>query len=229
MNRKVKFLLLVIVVLVFPPSLIVFLLWKLFHKNSRNNEIYGGYAIPSDEIMKKRRPYLNQAKSFGFFELRKMRDLSNVPDDVLQRWASRAVEDLGRNAITANDVIPFFSGITKKDAGYLAASIKSTCRSYWDQVEAQRVGARFYLWSSLKGEQHFHLDNLVVPVGVPLPPNLTKDTHMNGPIFPGEGFRCLCYAEPIIDADQLKRTVKVYEKGMIISMPKREFLRTHKI
>lgn len=229
MNKKVKVLLLVLVVLVFPPSLIIILLWKLFHKNSHNREIYSSCAIPSDEIMKKRRPYLNQAREFSFFELRKMRDLTNVPDAVLKQWASRAVEDSGRNAITATDVLPFFPGITKKDANYLAASIKSTCRSFWDQIEAQQVGARFYLWSSLKGEQHFHLDNLVVPVGVPLPPNLTKDAHMNGPIFPGEGFRCLCYAEPIIDADQLKRTVKVYEKGMIVSMPKREFLRTHKI
>lgn len=229
MNRKVKFLLLAIVALIFPPSLIVFLLWKLFHKNSHNSKIYSSYAIPSDEIMKKRRPYLNQARNFGFFELKKMRDLVNVPDAVLKQWASRSVDDLGRNAITATDVLPFSPGITKKDAKYLAASIESTCRSYWAQIEAQQAGARFYLWSSLKGEQHFHLDGLVVPVGVPLPPNLTKDTHMNGPIFPGEGFRCLCYADPIIDTDQLKRIVKVYERGKIISMSKQEFLRTHKI
>ena len=179
--------------------------------------------------MKRRRTYLKQARTFGICELRKLKDLSCVPDTVLQQWASRSVENMDRNSVIAEDVLPFFPGITKKDAGYLAASIKSTCRSFWDQAEAQHVGAHFYLWSSLKGEQHFHLDNLVIPVGVPLPPGLTKDVHMNGPIFPGEGFRCLCYAEPIIDADQLKRTVKVYEKGTIVSMSKREFLRTHKL
>ena len=177
-----------------------------------------------DELSRERAPYMSQAINFGVQELSKMTKLQAIPVAVIRQWATQAVSDSGRDAIDLEEVRRYFPGMTKQDAEYMVASIQNTCRVFWDLQRPRSAGITHYIWKSDACQQHKHLDQLVCPIDEPLPESITKDPSIHGPIYPGEGYHCLCYLAPVINAYDPPSPIHLYENGKITTISKKEFI-----
>ena len=104
-----------------------------------------------------------------------------------------------------------------------------TARFFWEKKESQAAGCRVYIWSSVC-DKHKHLKNLIVDFDVPLPTSITKDDSVVGPIHAGQGYRCTCYARPIISQSDLPcAPIKMFNGEKIVRVSKRDIIKNFKI
>lgn len=204
---------------------------KVSQKNkNRNMAIEQNQSnIPKDlcvSVENRRIPYEEQAKDFGFKELQKMEFLKNVPKNTLSEWANLCTKNTGRSSIGIDEIRRYFPEMTKKDASYLESSIQSTCRAYWEFVDFKKAGVTHYIWKADTNDQHAHLNNLVCPINEQIPCEIVNDPDILGSSYPGEGYRCLCWAMPILDeSDAPPEPIRLYENGNIKNISKSEFIK----
>lgn len=195
--------------------------WREAMAQSQSNKS----DIAYNDLDKRRRPYMQQAEEFGIKELQKMVFLKDIPLNVLSTWAKAAVNDIDRSSIGIEEIKKYFPKMTKKDAEYMESSIQHTCRSFWDITEAKPAGCTHYIWLAYD-DQHNHMNNLVCPIDEQIPSHIVNDPDIIGSSYPGEGYRCLCMAMPIISEDDAPSSpIKLYENGKIQKITKKEFIK----
>lgn len=136
-------------------------------------------------------------------DLRNMNILECVPDAVLERWAMMSADNNIRSAIPLEEIKIYFPSVTKNEMAYIRTSIQHTVRARVKMNELYNDGYEYCVWRSGACPRHTKLEQLIFPTQLQIPHKITKEQTMIGSIYPGQGYWCLCYADPLIIADQV--------------------------
>jgi SPP1 gp7 family putative phage head morphogenesis protein len=121
--------------------------------------------------------------------------------------------------------VPHMSNVK---ANLIARTETSKTSTALTQARSDYVGARWYVWRSSEDsrvrESHDNMDGVIVPwSNPPSPEALIGERSALGHYHAGGAPNCRCYAEPLIDLDDVRWPVRVYYQGGIQRMSRKQF------
>lgn len=181
---------------------------------SKGNEIY--YALTKE---------LNKSNAFREIIDRNAELIKSVPADATQalsRAMAEGYEAGVRPEDLKADIMNRFTDLTEAKARLIARTETSKAATALTRVRAQRIGAEWYVWRTSDDARvrssHAHMDGVLVNWNDPPSPEKLIGMKDYGPYHAGEFPNCRCYAEPLLDYDDVKWPHKVYRGGRITSM-----------
>lgn len=173
--------------------------WYRKHKNKQMEQLQQAEA-PFDSALRATNPDIVK---LCITDLQNMNILECVPESILNRWVIMAANNNDRAAIPPEEIKIYFPTITKNEMNYIRSSIQHTVRARVKIDELYNDGYKYCVWRSGACPRHTKLEQLIFPTKLQIPHEITKDQTTIGAIYPGQGYRCLCYADPLIIADQV--------------------------
>jgi SPP1 gp7 family putative phage head morphogenesis protein len=138
-----------------------------------------------------------------------------------QQQAGRRASDIAKN------LLEMYPKMSDSKARLIARTETSKASSALTQARAENLGLNAYHWRTSEDQRvrssHRHMDDVVVFYNDPPDPEKIIGAKSYGKYQAGNIFNCRCYQEPIIDIDLLPSSFKVYTKGKIIKMNKKQF------
>jgi len=181
---------------------------------SKGTEIY--YALTKE---------LNESNAFREIIDRNAELIKSVPADATQalsRAMAEGYEAGVRPEDLKADIMNRFSDLTEAKARLIARTETSKAATALTRVRAQRIGAEWYVWRTSEDARvrssHAHMDGVLVNWSDPPSPEKLIGMKDYGSYHAGEFPNCRCYAEPLLDYDDVKWPHKVYRGGRITSM-----------
>lgn len=181
---------------------------------SKGTEIY--YALTKE---------LNKSNAFREIIDRNAELIKSVPADATQalsRAMAEGYEAGVRPEELKADIMNRFTDLTEAKARLIARTETSKAATALTRVRAQRIGAEWYVWRTSDDARvrssHAHMDGVLVNWNDPPSPEKLIGMKDYGPYHAGEFPNCRCYAEPLLDYDDVKWPHKVYRGGRITSM-----------
>lgn len=181
---------------------------------SKGTEIY--YALTKE---------LNKSNTFREIIDRNAELIKSVPADATQtlsRAMAEGYEAGVRPEDLKADILNRFSDLTEAKAQLIARTETSKAATALTRVRAQRIGAEWYVWRTSDDARvrssHAHMDGVLVNWNDPPSPEKLIGMKDYGSYHAGEFPNCRCYAEPLLDYDDVKWPHKVYHGGRITSM-----------
>lgn len=181
---------------------------------SKGTEIY--YALTKE---------LNKSNTFREIIDRNAELIKSVPADATQalsRAMAEGYEAGVRPEDLKADILNRFSDLTEAKAQLIARTETSKAATALTRVRAQRIGAEWYVWRTSDDARvrssHAHMDGVLVNWNDPPSPEKLIGMKDYGSYHAGEFPNCRCYAEPLLDYDDVKWPHKVYHRGRITSM-----------
>ncbi len=181
---------------------------------SKGTEIY--YALTKE---------LNKSNAFREIIDRNAELIKSVPADATQalsRAMAEGYEAGVRPEDLKADIMNRFSDLTEAKARLIARTETSKAATALTRVRAQRIGAEWYVWRTSEDARvrssHAHMDGVLVNWSDPPSPEKLIGMKDYGSYHAGEFPNCRCYAEPLLDYDDVKWPHKVYRGGRITSM-----------
>lgn len=181
---------------------------------SKGTEIY--YALTKE---------LNKSNAFREIIDRNAELIKSVPADATQalsRAMAEGYEAGVRPEDLKADIMNRFSDLTEAKARLIARTETSKAATALTRVRPQRIGAEWYVWRTSEDARvrssHAHMDGVLVNWSDPPSPEKLIGMKDYGSYHAGEFPNCRCYAEPLLDYDDVKWPHKVYRGGRITSM-----------
>lgn len=181
---------------------------------SKGTEIY--YALTKE---------LNKSNAFREIIDRNAELIKSVPADATQalsRAMAEGYEAGVRPEDLKADIMNRFSNLTEAKARLIARTETSKAATALTRVRAQRIGAEWYVWRTSDDARvrssHAHMDGVLVNWNDPPSPEKLIGMKDYGSYHAGEFPNCRCYAEPLLDYDDVKWPHKVYHGGRITSI-----------
>ncbi|WP_105326119.1 phage minor head protein [Acidaminococcus provencensis] len=181
---------------------------------SKGTEIY--YALTKE---------LNKSNAFREIIDRNAELIKSVPADATQALARAMAEGYEAGVRPEDlkaDIMNRFSDLTEAKARLIARTETSKAATALTRVRAQRIGAEWYVWRTSEDARvrssHAHMDGVLVNWSDPPSPEKLIGMKDYGSYHAGEFPNCRCYAEPLLDYDDVKWPHKVYRGGRITSM-----------
>nr|DAJ01808.1 MAG TPA: Minor capsid component [Caudoviricetes sp.] len=181
---------------------------------SKGTEIY--YALTKE---------LNKSNAFREIIDRNAELIKSVPADATQalsRAMAEGYEAGVRPEDLKADIMNRFSELAEAKARLIARTETSKAATALTRVRAQRIGAEWYVWRTSEDARvrssHAHMDGVLVNWSDPPSPEKLIGMKDYGSYHAGEFPNCRCYAEPLLDYDDVKWPHKVYRGGRITSM-----------
>ena len=120
------------------------------------------------------------------------------------------------------DILDRFSDLTEARARLIARTETAKAATTLTRVRAQRIGAEWYVWRTSDDARvrssHEHMEGVLVSWNDPPSPEKLIGMKDYGAYHAGEFPNCRCYAQPLLDYDEVKWPHKVYLNGRITSM-----------
>lgn len=189
--------------------------WKeVAAAGSKGNEIY--YALVKD---------LNKTNAFREIIDRNAALIKSVPIDAtkaLSKAMAEGYEAGMRPEDLKIDILNRFSDLTEARARLIARTETAKAATTLTRVRAQRIGAEWYVWRTSDDARvrssHEHMEGVLVSWNDPPSPEKLIGMKDYGAYHAGDFPNCRCYAQPLLDYDEVKWPHKVYLNGRITSM-----------
>lgn len=127
----------------------------------------------------------------------------------------------------AKEIQKFFPKTTKASAQLIARTETSKTSTMLTQVQSQELGIHWYAWrASIDARvrsSHSHMEGVLCHFSYPPAPEALIGEKSQGNYNAGEIYNCRCYAEPLIDYDQVKWPNKVHVNGRIQTLTLPQF------
>ena len=144
------------------------------------------------------------------------------------------VADLTTKGMRSEDIA---KEINKEIPSYSTASARLIARTQVaktlatiTEVRSQRLGISCYIWWTVGGprvrDSHRLMNDVICLWNQPPSPEELNKQENKGYYHPGGIYNCRCYAEPILDLDQVTWPHKVCYNGAIIRMSRKNFEET---
>ena len=144
------------------------------------------------------------------------------------------VADLTTKGMRSDDIA---KEINKQIFSYSTASARLIARTQVaktlasiTEVRSQRLGVSCYVWWTLGGprvrDSHRIMNDVICLWSQPPSPEALNKQENKGYYHPGGIYNCRCYAEPILDLDQVTWPHKVCYNGVIERMTRKKFEET---
>lgn len=127
----------------------------------------------------------------------------------------------------ADQIQKLFPRTTEAKANLIARTETSKTSTALTQARSELLGIKWYVWRTSEDarvrESHQIMDGVIVPWSEPPSPEQLDGERSLGHYHAGGIFNCRCYAEPIIDLDLIGWPAKVYYRGSIQRMSRKQF------
>ena len=146
----------------------------------------------------------------------------------------KKVADLTTKGMRSDDIA---RAINKEIPSYSTASARLIARTQVaktlatiTEVRSQRLGINCYIWWTIGGprvrDSHRIMNDVICLWNQPPAPEQLDGKENKGYYHPGGIYNCRCYAEPILDLDQVTWPHKVCYNGAIVRMSRKNFEET---
>jgi SPP1 gp7 family putative phage head morphogenesis protein len=146
---------------------------------------------------------------------------------VLTRKIMREQQKGRRANEIANDIQEMLPGVAKNRVNLIARTETSKASTALTRAQSYELGLEWYIWRTSKDSRvrssHAHMEDVLIKWADPPSPELLVRQPNMGRYNAGEIFNCRCYAEPVIDLDDIKWPHKVYTNGRIVTMSRATF------
>lgn len=192
-------------------------------KASRSKEIYALLRKEEEEVHKSTLQELfdRNAKLIKTLPL-------DVSESVVDHIHKRSLEGVRAEKL-AEEIKDMFPKKTKAKANLIARTETSKAGAALNQVRAEKLGYNWYVWRSSKDQRvrnaHDIMDGVVCKFRDPPEPERLNRQPSEGAYNAGEIYNCRCYAEALIDLDQIDWPCKVHKNGKIETMSKNKFMK----
>lgn len=121
-----------------------------------------------------------------------------------------------------------FPHTSNAKANLIARTETSKTATALTQARSEGMGVKWYVWRTSKDKRvrdsHKLMDLVLVNWNdPPSPEELDEEKHTFGHYHAGNIFNCRCYPEPVIDLDLISWPAKVYTRGSIKSLSRKQF------
>ena len=127
----------------------------------------------------------------------------------------------------ANQIMREVPGITERRAKLIARTEVSKAQEAINQSRAEEMGVSWYQWETSQDERvrssHAHMQGVWCKYSDPPAPEVLDGLPSEGHYNAGQIFNCRCYAAPIIELELETFPAKVYYRGNIVRMSRRQF------
>lgn len=150
----------------------------------------------------------------------------SISNRIVKRIAKLSLEGLRPDDI-AQKIKQHIPEDSKASAQLIARTQVAKTYAAINQVRAQSLGIRAYIWHTVGGplvrDSHKHMDNVIVFFEEPPAPEVLIGKKSAGYYHAGGIYNCRCYMEPILSIDDVTWPHKVYHKGEIKRLSKKSF------
>ena len=152
----------------------------------------------------------------------------------IQRLALKNLYTGKQRAEGLADAIQKIGQMTRSRAMLIARTEVSRVTTGLTKARAEELDLNWYVWRTSRDvrvrHSHSIMDNVLVKWSDPASPErLNGDKRVYGYYNPGEIFNCRCFAQPLIDMNDIQWPHKVYMNGSIRSMSKTAFMKLNNI
>lgn len=191
-------------------------------KASKSKQIYESIKKAEGEIYKSELERLFQRNA----HLIKTLPL-DVSEDVIKHIQKRSLEGARATSI-AKEIKELFPKRTKANANLIARTETSKAGTALNQVRAEKLGFHWYVWRSSKDQRvrkaHDIMDDVLCKFSDPPEPERLNGQPTEGAYNAGEIYNCRCYAETLVDIDQVDWPHKVHYSGRIENISRTKFI-----
>lgn len=157
--------------------------------------------------------------------------IKSMPKDIRQEITEIVAKESmsGRRASDiAEDLQERFPQMLKNKANLIARTETSKTESALNQARSQNIGINWYEWNTSEDgrvrSSHKHMDGVLINWNdPPSPEKLINKKSTLGKYHAGCCPNCRCYGAPIVRLDFISWPHKVYYKGHIVRMSRKQF------
>lgn len=150
----------------------------------------------------------------------------DISQKVVEHINSQSMRGKRASDIT-EEIKKFFPKTTSARASLIARTETSKASSALTQVRAQSLGLNWYVWRTSEDARvrsaHAHMEGVLCNYNNPPEPEALNKQKSEGKYNAGEIYNCRCYAEPLIDDDQVDWPAQVHVNGKIERMTLNQF------
>ena len=185
-------------------------------KSSRGQEIYnqikketqGAFSAPLQELIDRNATIIKTLPL-------------DISQKVVEHVQSRSMQG-ARASDIAKEIQQFFPKTTKAKASLIARTETSKASTALTQVRSQNLGINWYVWRTSEDARvrgaHAHMEGVLCNFNNPPEPEVLNKQKSEGKYNAGEIYNCRCYAEPLVDYDDVRWPADVHYEGRIQKM-----------
>lgn len=133
-----------------------------------------------------------------------------------------------RASSIAEQIKAYFPEASKAKAGLIARTETSKTSTALTRARSQSIGVNWYVWRTSEDsrvrDSHRIMDIVLIRWNDPPSPEaLDGESRTYGHYHAGDIFNCRCYPEPVIDLDLIAWPAKVYFRGTVTRMTRKQF------
>ena len=163
--------------------------------------------------------------------LENSRLISTLPSDVAEKVnknISKLTFEGKRSSQIAKEIMKYTNQHAKASAKLIARTETGKTMEALTRSRSENLGINWYVWRTAEdGDRvrpsHRNMNGVLVRYDDPPSPEKLIGESSVGKYNAGGIWNCRCYAEPLIDIDDVKWPCRVYSNGNIKSMHKKEF------
>lgn len=157
--------------------------------------------------------------------------ISTLPSDVAEkvnRNISKLTFEGKRSSQIAKEIRKYTDQHVRASAKLIARTETGKTMEALTRARSENLGINWYVWRTAEdGDRvrpsHRNMNGVLVRFDDPPSPEALIGESSVGKYNAGGIWNCRCYAEPLIDIDDVKWPCRVYSNGNIKSMSKKEF------
>jgi len=156
--------------------------------------------------------------------------IQSLPLDAAKRTYKILMEGnvSGARSSSLVDKIQKIGDISKNRATLIARTETSKISTALTQARSEVLGLNWYVWRTSQDvrvrDSHFVMSRVIVNWNEPPAPEQLKNIKSSlGHYHAGNCPNCRCYAQPVIDINDVKWPCKVYYGGRLVTMTKTQF------
>jgi len=160
-----------------------------------------------------------------------VRLIKSIPEQAAQRVEKLIYENVITGTMRSSALIPEImkiGNITHNRAQLIARTETAKINSDLVKIRSENMGVYWYVWRTSEDARvrssHDVMKDVLVKWDDPPSPEELDGLKSYGKYHAGMTFNCRCYAEPLIDIDDITFPHKVYRNGKIIMMRKIDFV-----
>lgn len=133
-----------------------------------------------------------------------------------------------RSEYIAEDLLNEFVHMTEAKSKLIARTEVSKTSTALTRARCENLGINWYVWRTSEDKRvrksHDHMDDVLICWDNPPSPEKLKGIKSTlGYYHAGDCPNCRCYPEPVVSLDFIKFPHKVYYKGEIVAMTRKQF------
>ena len=202
----------------------------IYNLNKQSIEQWQKQGKQINTILKKELKSNEISRLMGIYADQNISLIQSLPLDAAKRVYKILTEGYvsGARSSSLVDKIQKIGDISKNRATLIARTETSKISTALTQARSNVLGLDWYVWRTSQDvrvrDSHYVMSRVIVNWNEPPAPEHLKGIKSKlGHYHAGNAPNCRCYAQPVIDTNDVKWPCKVYFNGKLVTMTKTQF------